>query len=61
MSDQLAPGLALAGIAVAAAVSGLTWLAVAACLAAVPFLVTGIGFAVGRHRATRDRPAGTVR
>lgn len=61
MRDQLAPGLALLGIAVAAAVSGLTWLAVAACLAAVPFLVAGIGLAVGEHRSARDRSAGAAR
>jgi hypothetical protein len=61
MTDQLAPGLALAGIATAAAVSGLRWLAIAACLAAVPFLVTGLGFAIGRQRARRSRRAGVAR
>lgn len=61
MTDQLAPGLALAGIAVAAAFSGVGWLAVAASLASLPFLAAGIGLAVGRQRARRDDPAGTAR
>lgn len=61
MRDQLALGLALAGISAAAAIAGVAWLAVAAAVAAVPFLVAGIGLAIGDRRAGGDRPAGTAR
>jgi Na+/H+-dicarboxylate symporter len=61
VTDQLAPGLALAGIAAAAAISGVGWLALAAILAAVPFLVAGVGLAVGRHRGRHGGSARTAR
>jgi len=61
MRDQLAAGIALGAVAVAAAAAGLSWLALAASLAALPFLVAGVGFAVGGLRSGRDEPAGTVR
>jgi hypothetical protein len=61
MRDQLAAGIVLAAVAATAAVVGLSWLALAASLAALPFLVAGVGFAVGGIRSGRDEPAGTVR
>lgn len=61
MRDQLAAGIVLGAAAAASVVAGLGWLALAAALAALPFLVAGIGFAVGGHRSGTDRPAGTLR
>jgi hypothetical protein len=61
MRDQLAAGLALGVVAAAAAAAGVTWLAVAALAAALPFLVAGILLAVGERHAEHDRPAGTAR
>ncbi|MFO7571353.1 MAG: hypothetical protein R6W48_01965 [Gaiellaceae bacterium] len=61
MRDQLVAGLGLGAVAAGTAVAGLTWLAIAASVAAVPFLVAGIGFAVGGHRDARERPAGPAR
>ena len=61
MRDQLAAGILLGVVAAAAALAGLAWLALAASLAALPFLVAGVGFAVGGLRSGRDQPAGTAR
>lgn len=61
MRDQLAVGLLLAVVAVGAMLAGLSWLALAASLAALPFLVAGAGFAVGALRSGGDQPAGTAR
>jgi hypothetical protein len=47
MSGQLFSGLGLAAAATGAAVAGVTWLAAAAVVAAIPFLVAGVFFAVG--------------
>jgi hypothetical protein len=61
MNGQLLCGLAFAGLAVSGVVAGVAWLATAALLAAVPFLVVGVLFAFGGIRASHDRTAGTAR
>lgn len=61
MRDPLAAGIVLGVVATAGVLAGLSWLALAASLAALPFLVAGVGFAVGGIRASRDQPAGRVR
>jgi hypothetical protein len=61
MNGQLLCGLALAGAAATAAVTGLTWLATAAFAAAAPFLVVGALFALGAFRTRHERTVGTAR
>lgn len=59
MRDQLAAGLVLAAAALGAALAGFGWLAVAALVAALPFLVIGIALAAGELDARGERPQGT--
>jgi hypothetical protein len=51
MSGQLFSGLGLAAAAAGAAVAGVTWLAAAAVVAAIPFIVVGVLLELGRPRA----------
>ena len=60
MNDQLFCGLALATAAVGSAVANLPWLATAALIAAVPFVVAGVLLALGAL-AERDRTASSTR
>lgn len=60
INGQLLCGLALAGAGAAAAVVGVAWLAIAAFVAATPFLVVGVLFALGGIRARHDRAAGSA-
>ncbi len=50
MSSQLLTGVGLTASAAGAAVAGVAWLAAAAALAAVPYLVVGVLFVLGRFR-----------
>jgi hypothetical protein len=60
MNDQLFLGAALGAVGVAAAISGVLWLATAALAAAIPFAVVGLLFALGANRARHDRAAGSI-
>jgi hypothetical protein len=60
VNGQLLCGLALASLAVSATLASVAWLATAALVAAAPFLVVGVLFALGGIRARHDRAAGSI-
>ena len=60
MNDQLFCGLALVVASVGSAVASLPWLATAALIAAVPFVVAGVLLALGSF-AERDRTVNSIR
>lgn len=56
MSDQLGAALVLCAVAAGSTAAGYPWLAVAAIVAAVPFLAAGLTLALGHLRAGREGP-----
>jgi cytochrome c biogenesis protein CcdA len=60
MSGQLFSGLGLAAAATGAAVAGVSWLAAAAIIAAIPFLFAGVLLAVAVVRDRRRPPARVI-
>jgi hypothetical protein len=59
MNDQLFCGLALAAAAVGSSVANLPWLATAALIAAVPFVVAGVLLALGTLAERGDTASST--
>lgn len=61
MNDQLYCGLALVAAAVGSSVANLPWLATAALIAAVPFVVAGALLALGTLAERSDGTASSAR